>query len=188
MNHKDQGEIERSKASQGTPQTGASHGGDDEGSITSGSPRNLVLVAAVVGLLFFAGMVFYIAAVFSHSDPFSTRDNWATADVVLSFVASGVFYAGVLVGLGTIATARSKRGHSRAAPVASLLSKAGAVIIVLGIAEAICIIGATHYGQEWQNEASVVAFRVGTRVFQAGVLAGLALICLRQLKPRDPGS
>jgi len=78
---------------------------DDEGSITPGSPNNLLLVAVSVGLLFFAGLVFFIAAVFGDSD--ATWDKWGIAETILLYVGTGVFYAGVLVGLGTLATARS---------------------------------------------------------------------------------
>ena len=47
MNQKDQSEIEHSKASQDSMRMGAgpSQPDDDEGSITSGSPNNLLLVA-----------------------------------------------------------------------------------------------------------------------------------------------
>lgn len=63
MNQKDQRETERSGTSNGGmgKEVGARQPDDDEGSISSGSPGNLVLVAVVVGLLFFAGVVFYIA-------------------------------------------------------------------------------------------------------------------------------
>lgn len=187
MNQKDRGEIERSNASQGSPQTGVGpgQGDEDEGSITSGSPRNLVLVAAVVGLLVFASLVFFIASVLGDSD--STRENWWVAETILMFVSTGVFYVGLLVGLGTVATAGSRGASARAVAVASLLSKAGAAIIILGVAQAVCIVGASRYGQGWQHEAYQVAFRMAGNVFEAGVLAGLALICLRQSKPGDRG-
>jgi hypothetical protein len=70
VNQKDPGETERSKPSQDGVQTGAGPGqpDDDEGSITSGSPKNLLLVAIAVALLTFAGLVFFIAAVFGDSD------------------------------------------------------------------------------------------------------------------------
>jgi len=121
-------------------EVGARQPDDDEGSITSGSPGNLVLVAVVVALLFFAGLLFYIAARFADSD--APRDNWRIAETILVYIGGGIFSAGLLVGLGTVATARSKGASSRATAVASLVSKAGAAVIILGVAEAVCIIGA----------------------------------------------
>jgi hypothetical protein len=189
VNQRDQRETERDSTSNGGmgKEVGARQPDDDEGSITSGSPGNLVLVAVVVGLLFFAGLVFYIADTFFDSGASNaTRDNWGIAHTILSYISTGVFSAGLLVGLGTVATARSKGVSSRAIAVASLVSKAGAAVIVLGVAEAVCIVGANQYGLGWQFEASQVAFRVGTRVFEGGVLAGLALICLRQVRRGSP--
>jgi hypothetical protein len=184
VDQRDQGEMERSNASQGSPQTGAgpSQGDDDEGSIMSGSPRDLVLVAAVVGLLILASLVFFIAAVLGDSD--GTWKNWSMAETILMFVSTGVFYAGLLVGLGTVATSGSRGASALAVAVASLLSNAGAAIIILGVAQAVCIVGANHYGQGWQHEAYQVAYRMAGSVFEAGVLAGLALVCQRQSKPR----
>jgi hypothetical protein len=183
VNQKDPTEIESSKASHDSMRTGAGPGqrDDNEGSITSGSPNNLLLVSVAVGLLFFAGVVFYIAATLSDSD--ASRDNWGTAYTVLAYIRTGFFSAGVLVGLGTVATARSSDGSRRPIAAASLLSKAGATVVILCIAEAICIVGTNQYGLGWQWEASQVAYRVATGVFEAGVLAGLALFCLRQSKP-----
>jgi hypothetical protein len=152
VNQEDQRETERS----GPPGSGvgkgvgASQPNGDEGSIKSGSPGNLVLVAVVVALLFFAGLVFYIAARFADSD--ATRDNWRIAETILVYIGGGIFSAGLLVGLGTVATARSKGVSSRDTAVASLVSKAGAAVIILGVAEVVCIIGADQYGQGWQYE------------------------------------
>ena len=181
MNQNDQRDTEGS----GTSDSGVGKGvgdsrPDDEGSITSGSPGNLVLVAVVVALLFFAGLVFYVTAIFADSDV--TRDNGRIAETILVYIGGGIFSAGLLVGLGTVATAGAKGASSRATAVSSLVSKAGALVIILGVAEAVCIIGAKQYGQGWQYEASQVAFRVGTSVFEGGVLAGLALVCLRQVR------
>ncbi len=94
MNQKDQSEIEHSKASQDSMRMGAGPGqpDDDEGSITPGSPNNLLLVAVSVGLLIFAGLVFFIAAVFGDSD--ATWDKWGIAETILLYVGTGVFYAG----------------------------------------------------------------------------------------------
>jgi len=144
---------------------------DDEGSITPGSPNNLLLVAVSVGLLFFAGLVFFIAAVFGDSD--ATWDKWGIAETILLYVGTGVFYAGVLVGLGTLATARSNNVYRRPVAVASLLSKGGAAVVILGVAQAVCIVGATHYGQGWQHKAYQVVFRVAGSVFEGGILAGV---------------
>ena len=187
MNQKDQNEMERSKASQGSPQTGAGPGqrDDDEGSITSGSPRNLLLVAIVVALLTFAGVVFYIA--WQWDDLSSADVKWRLAYSILSFTATGVFYSGTLIGLGTIATARPNVVSRRPVAVASLLSKAGATVVVLGVAASVCAIAADDWAG-WHGQASMVAMDMVYRVFGAGVLAGLALICLRQSKPTDPGS
>ncbi|MBN2099381.1 MAG: hypothetical protein JW753_07270 [Dehalococcoidia bacterium] len=168
------------------PGAGAGQGDEDEGSITSGSPRNLVIVAAVVGLLIFASLVFFIAAVLGGSD--GTSDNWWVAETILLFVSTGVFYAGLLVGLGTVATAGSRGASARAVAVASLLSKAGAVIIILGVAQAVSIVGASRYGDRAGNTRPTrSAFRMTGSVFEAGVLVGLALLCLHQSKPGNCG-
>jgi hypothetical protein len=143
-------------------------------------------VAVAVGLLILAGLVFFIAAVLVDSD--ATWDNWGIAETILLYVGTGVFNAGVLVGLGILATARSNDVSRRPIAVASLLSKAGAAVVVLGVAQAVCIVGSSHYGQGWQYEASQVAFRVAGSVFEAGVLAGLALLCLRVSEPRSSRS
>jgi len=123
VNQKDQSKIEHSKASQDSMRMEAGPGqpDDDEGSITSGSPNNLLLVAVSVGLLIFAGLVFFIAAVFGDSN--ALWDNWGIAETILVYVGTGVFSAGVLVGLGTLATARSDDVSRRPIAVAGLLSK-----------------------------------------------------------------
>jgi len=182
VNQRDQSETERSKGSQDGMQTGAGPGQrhDDEGSITSGSPNNLLLVAVAVGLLFFAGIVFYLAAILGDSD--GTKDNWGIAGGVLGLVTSAIFFSGLLVGLGTVATSRSNNDSRRPIAVASLLSKGGAAIVILGVAQAVCIVGANQYGQGWQHEASQVAFTVAGSIFEGGLLAGLALLCLRIAK------
>ena len=133
-------------------------------------------MAVAVGLLFFAGVVFYTITNFT--DSHTTRDDWQRALYVLSCVGTAVSYCGLRLGLGTLATARSKALSSRANAVASLLSKAGAALVVLGVAESVCIIGGNVWSG-WRGDASMVAFRVAGRVFVAGV----ALLCLRQSKP-----
>jgi len=144
VNQKDPGEIERGKALQDSMRTGAELGrkDGDKGSITSGSPKNLLLVAIVVGLIFFAGAVFYIAA--SFADSHTTRDNWQLADVILQSVSTAIFYSALLLGLGTLATVRSNDVSRRPIAVASLLSKAGAAVVILGVAAGVCIVGANH--------------------------------------------
>jgi hypothetical protein len=189
VNQKDQTEIESSKASQDGMGTGAGPGqpDDDEGSITSGSPNNLLLMAVAVGLLIFAGLVFFLAAVYGDSD--ATWDNWVIAETILHYVGTGIFYAGFLVGLGTLTTARSNDVPRRRIAVAGLLSKGGAAVVILGVAQAVCIVGTNSYGQGWQHEPYQVAFRMASSVFEGGLLAGLALLCLRQSKPggtREP--
>ena len=129
-------------------------------------------------------MVFYITANFT--DSHTTRDDWQRALYVLSCVGTAVSYCGLRLGLGTLATARSKALSSRANAVASLLSKAGAALVVLGVAESVCIIGGNVWSG-WRGDASMVAFRVAGRVFEAGLLAGVALLCLRQSKPGGCG-
>jgi hypothetical protein len=182
VNQRDQGETERSKTSQGSMRTGAGPGqpDDDEGSITSGSPKNLLLVAIAVALLTSAGLVFFIA--WQWEDLGSASGKWRVACSILSFTATGVFYSGTLVGLGTIATAQPNDVSRRPIAVASLLSKAGAAVIILGVAAAVCTIAANDW-EGWRGVASMVATDIAYRVFGAGVLAGLALLCLRQSKP-----
>jgi hypothetical protein len=121
VNQRDRRETERGSTSDGGmgKEVGARQPDDDEGSITSGSPGNLVLVAVVVALLFFAGVVFYVAAVLANSH--AGRDNWQLAEMILMWFSTGVFSAGLLVGLGTVATTRSKSASARPTAVASLL-------------------------------------------------------------------
>jgi hypothetical protein len=182
VNQKDPSEIERSKATPDSTGTGAGPGqpDDDSGSITSGSPMNLLLVAIVVALLTFAGVVFYIA--WQWEDIGSASGKWRVAYSILSFTATGVFYSGTLVGLGTVATTRPSDVSRRPTAIASLLSKAGAAVIILGVAAAVCTIAANDW-EGWRGVASMVAMDMAYRIFGAGVLAGLALLCLRQAKP-----
>jgi hypothetical protein len=65
--------------------TGAGPGqpDDDEGSITSGSPKNLLLVAIAVALLTSAGLVFFIA--WQWEDLGSASGKWRVACSILSF-------------------------------------------------------------------------------------------------------
>ena len=181
MNEKDQSETERSKTSQDSMRMGASPGqpDDDEDSITSGSPKNLLVVAIVAALLTPAGVVFYIA--WQLDDLISASEKWRLAYSILSFTATGIFYSGTLVGLGTIATARPNDVSRRPIAVASLLSKAGAAVIILGVAASICTMAADDW-DGWRVKASMVAVDMAYRVFGAGVLTGLALLCLRQAK------
>ncbi len=157
----------------------ATGGPQDEDPLMAGSPRNLVPIAMAVLLLFFAGMVFYLAAMFADSG--APRDNWAIAQVILIYLSQAVFYSGVLIGLGTLATTRKGDPASAAPRVARLLSWAGAAVVVLGVAESICIVGIEQWGG-WRLEASQVGLRMGTAVFEGGVLAGLALLCLRRAR------
>lgn len=169
----------RGESKYNTP-TGAGQRQTDDGEdpLASGSPRNLVPIAMTVLLLSFAGVVFYVTA--SLLDSRSTRDNWDIAGAVLSSVGNAVFYSGLLVGLGTFATAQSK-DVSSAASVARLLSYTGAVVVALGVAESVCIVGINEWSG-WHNEASQIAFRLADRVFEGGMLAGMALLCLRRVK------
>jgi hypothetical protein len=123
-------------------------------------------VAVAVGLLILAGLVFFIAAVLVDSD--ATWDNWGIAETILLYVGTGVFNAGVLVGLGILATARSNDVSRRPIAVASLLSEGGAAVGTLGVAHAVCIVGTNHYGQGWQHEGSQVTLRVACSVFEGG--------------------
>jgi hypothetical protein len=179
VNQKDQSETERARAPRDGMGTGAGPGptDDDRDSITSGSPKNLLLVAIVVALLTFAGVVFYIAWQWE-----DLGSKWRVAYSILSFTATGVFYSGTLVGLGTVATTRPSDVSRRPTAIASLLSKAGAAVIILGVAAAVCTIAANDW-EGWRGVASMVAMDMAYRVFGAGVLAGLALLCLRQAKP-----
>ncbi len=157
----------------------ATGGPRNEDPLVAGSPRNLVPIAMAVLLLFFAGIVFYIAAMFA--DTGTSRDNWGIAQIILIYMGQAVFYSGVLIGLGTLATARKGDAASAAPRVARLLSWAGAAVVVLGVAQSICIVGIEQWGG-WRLEASQIGLRMGTAVFEGGVLAGLALLCLRRLK------
>jgi len=179
VNQENQSEMERSNGSQDGVRTGAGPGqtDDDRDSITSGSPKNLLLVAIVVALLTFAGVVFYIAWQWE-----DLGSKWRVAYSILSLTATGVFYSGTLVGLGTVATTRPSDVSRRPTAIASLLSKAGAAVIILGVAAAVCTIAANDW-EGWRGVASMVAMDMAYRVFGAGVLAGLALLCLRQAKP-----
>ncbi len=115
----------------GPPEGGTGRPDDVEGPLAAGSPRNLLPIAMTVLLLMFAGIVFYIAAVFADSE--GTRDNWSIATTILTYLSYAVFYPGVLVGLGTFATAWSGDRVSAAAGVARF-SWAGAALVVLGVA------------------------------------------------------
>lgn len=175
-------QTEDNEKDSGAPRHDAPAGGggpDREDLLVAGSPRNLVPIAMAVLLLFFAGTVFYISTVFAQPD--EVRDNWYTAVTVLSYLASAVFYAGVVVGLGTLATARAGDRMSAATGVAKLLSWAGAVVVALGVVQSVCIVGAGVFGG-WRQEATQIAVLMAHRVFEGGVLAGLALLCLRRVK------
>ena len=65
MNQRDESEIERSRAPQDTMRTGAgpSQRDDDEDPITSGSPKNLLIVAIIVALLTLGGGVLHCLAI-----------------------------------------------------------------------------------------------------------------------------
>ena len=145
-------------------------------------PTTSFLRQSLSAFSFFGGLGFFIAAVFGDSD--APWDNWGIAETILMYVGTGVFSAGVLVGLGTLATARSNDVPRRPIAVAGLLSKGGAAVVILGVAQAVCTVGTSSYGQGWQHEAYQVAFRMASSVFEGGLLAGLALLCLRQAKPR----
>jgi H+/Cl- antiporter ClcA len=62
---------------------------DDGDSITSGSPKNLLVVAIVAALLTLAGVVFYIA--WQLEDLSSASEKWRLAYSILSFTATGIF-------------------------------------------------------------------------------------------------
>jgi MFS family permease len=155
---------------------------DDDDPLASGSPRNLVPIAMTVILLFFAGIVFYIAANLEDSD--IPGHSWLVAQAVLAHVATGIFYAGVLVGIGTFATARSRDAASAVPRVARMLSYGGAVVVVLGVAQSVCIVGVNEW-DGWRDQAYQIAYNLGHAVFEGGVLAGLALLCLRRLRRPD---
>ena len=151
--------------------------GGDEDPLAYGSPRNLVPIAMTVLLLIFAAVVFFLAA---ELPDVADRDKWGIAGNVISYVASGISWAGILVGLGTLATARPKDARS-VESVARLLSFAGALVVVLGVAGSVCLVGRNDW-DGWRNQASQIAYLLAYRVFDGGVLAGLALLCLRQAR------
>lgn len=99
------------------------------------------------------------------------------AMTILSYLTYAVFYPGVLVVLGTFATARPGEKVSAVPQVAKPLSWAGAVVVILGVIHSVCIVGAGVFGG-WREEATLIAEMMAHRVFEGGVLAGLALLCL----------
>ncbi len=162
------------------PQPESPGGGAPEAQdpLAAGSPRNLVPIAMTVVLLFFAGIVFYLAATFDEAD--TTRENWMVAQVILVYLEQAIFCSGVLLGLGALATARKGDGTSAVSTVARLLSWGGAAVVILGVAQSVCIVGSEWGG--WRTEATQIATKMATAVFEGGVLAGLALLCLRRAR------
>ena len=173
--------TEDNEKDNGAPRRDAPAGGGpgSEDPLVAGSPRNLVPIAMAVILLLFAAIVFDLAAALGESG--EIRDNWSIAWGIISKMRLAVFYPGVLIGLGTFAIARRGETVSAAPRVARILSWGGVVVVLLGVVEAISFLGVGQWGG-WRGEAAQVAHIAATAVFEGGVLAGLALLCLRRLK------
>ena len=168
MNQKDQSEIEHSKASQDSMRMGAgpSQPDDDEGSITSGSPNNLLLVAVFCRPSHFCRFgVLHRSSLRRLRCPLGQLGDCRNDPCICRhwrLLRGGSGRSGHL-GHSAIRRCFPTSYCGRWSSV-----QGGAAVVILGIAQAVCIVGANHYGQGWQHEDRQVAFKVASSVFEGG--------------------
>lgn len=137
----------------------------------------LALGGVAAALTIAAGVSYFMGSI-------SSTTGWDRASTILKFLEGALFFAGVLVGLGTLVTAYS-RGMSKSVQQKSrLLLYAGVALVVLGIADVVCIVigrlpyGPSYRASSWQIIGLIFTTLAGA-IFYAGVLEGLAYLCLR---------
>jgi hypothetical protein len=137
----------------------------------------LALGGVAAALTIAAGVSYFMGST-------SSASGWAKADTILRFLDNALFFAGVLVGLGNLVIAFSKGTSTSVEQTSRLLLYAGVAIVVMGIADVVCITigrlpyGPSYRGGSWQITGQVFSTLAGT-IFYAGVLEGLAYLCLR---------
>ena len=134
----------------------------------------LGLAAAAAVIAIANGVVYYVA-----SQP--NANGWQVADIVLGYVSNAVYVPGILVGLGTLATARTKGVSTPPIQrMARFLLLGGVAVVVLAIIQVVCTsIGKLPYASSWDTTSWVFSM-IGSALFYAGILEGLAYLCLRQ--------
>ncbi len=142
------------------------------------SPGFLLALAAVVALCAVTAGVLQVVA--SYTSPHSSVDAWGIADYVLIHLASALYYGGVLVGLGTLATARPKRTSAGVQRIARLLLLAGVAVVVLAIVDVVCITreDSSYSPASWYVTSGIFS-RLTSMLFYAGVL---------EIRPSEPAA
>ena len=138
-------------------------------------PGILLGLAAAAAVFNIAnGVVYYVANQLNAS-------GWQVADTMLSYVSTAVYVSGILVGLGTLATARTNGVSTPVQRMARFLLLGGVAVVVLGIIQVVCTsIGKLPYvSSSWYTTGWVFSL-MGSALFYAGILEGLAYLCLRQ--------
>jgi hypothetical protein len=139
----------------------------------------LGLAAAAAVLAIANGVVNYVAYQLN-------ANGWQVADSMLGYVSTAVYVSGILVGLGTLATARTNGVSTSIQRMVRFLLLGGVAVVVLGIIQVVCInVGELPYGglpyasSHWYIAGWVFSL-IGSTLFYAGILEGLAYLCLRQ--------
>jgi hypothetical protein len=139
----------------------------------------LGLAAAAAVLAIANGVVNYVAYQLN-------ANGWQVADSMLGYVSTAVYVSGILVGLGTLATARTNGVSTSIQRMVHFLLLGGVAVVVLGIIQVVCInVGELPYGglpyasSHWYIAGWVFSL-IGSTLFYAGILEGLAYLCLRQ--------
>jgi cytochrome c biogenesis factor len=156
--------------------------GNERNSLFSDPPRVLQVTAvAVLVLGVGAALAYYAQYVFPSGE---RSDGWGIASATFYFINSAVFAPAVLLSLVALLLVRSDEKRDRAIKMTRLIMVAVVLLVLLGLAEVVCLVG-----QVLSDESSVMsgwyvagqAFSFMTSVlYESGVLLGLVYIFRQQ--------
>jgi hypothetical protein len=109
--------------------------------------------------------------------------------MVLMLTGSAIYLPGVLLGLAALSLAQSQAAREYATRTARPLFILGVVLVLLGIARAVCEVGSDyseHLGTLGWFTAQTAFGLLGRSLVQAGTLAGLAYLCGHQVGSATP--
>jgi hypothetical protein len=146
---------------------------------TLGNPRLLLILAGVTMLLALCGLISYCVGTAIGED----ADAWRVTRISLFSLIHAIVYPGVLLSLAVLAVPSVVGGPAGVHRVFRVLVIAAIALVLVGVGEAITEIGqwsnSRYPDSRWYAAGSVSSGLAGA-VFQAGVLVGLAYLCLRR--------
>jgi hypothetical protein len=161
-----------------------------EGQCSFPSPRVLLILAAAVFLFGAVALAFgsVDAALGASSTVRMYQNGWSVGTMAFVLAGNAIYLPGVVLALASLGLAQSGSTRGRAAKITRPLFVLAVAMILVGVGKATCAVGSDYYGQHetlaWSTAQKVLGQLVRS-VFDAGILAGLAYLCLRQVGSAD---